>query len=147
MPSTAAWRRQQSRRLGLPAPTTLPERQAKGELGIPTKVDNIVGDGNCLYRAISFEVCGSQEYHENIRALIVGLMCRHEKAFSYYVGQDLGECNICHHALPARSWGSDVEIFAAATLLQTTVVVYTAMIISDLQEVVVTPIHSSPYPE
>ncbi|KAL8565360.1 hypothetical protein ACOMHN_029055 [Nucella lapillus] len=60
MPTTAAWRMQQSRRLALPAPTTLPERQAKGELGIPTKVDNIVGDGNCLYRALSFEVCGTQ---------------------------------------------------------------------------------------
>ncbi|KAL8615618.1 hypothetical protein ACOMHN_026608 [Nucella lapillus] len=126
MPTTAAWRMQQSRRLALPAPTTLPERQAKGELGIPTKVDNIVGDGNCLYRALSFEVCGTQEYHENIRALIVDMMCRHEKAFSAYVRHDLGEY-ICHHALPAHSWGSDVEIFAAATLLQTTVVVYTAI--------------------
>ena len=32
------------------------ERRKKGTLGAPLKVDVIEGDGNCLFRAISYEV-------------------------------------------------------------------------------------------
>ena len=40
------------------------------------------------------------------------------------LGGDLGNY-LSQHTLRPRSWGSNVEIFAAATLLQTTIVVFT----------------------
>ncbi|KAK7502982.1 hypothetical protein BaRGS_00005608 [Batillaria attramentaria] len=81
---------------------------------------------NCLYRAISLDLCGTQAQHMVVREKIVDIMCRNDHgAFSGYVGEDLGGY-LANNTLRPRSWGTDVEIFAAATLLQTTIVVYTA---------------------
>ena len=127
-PTNREWRIRQCLRFNLPGPLHLPERipsrHACQELANPKQVDHIVGDGNCLYRAISLEVCGTQNEHEAVRELIIDTMIRNEKSFSKYVGGDLGNY-LSQHTHRLRSWGSDVEIFAAATLLQTTIVVFT----------------------
>ena len=127
-PTNQEWRIRQCSRFNLPGPLHLPERvpsrHACQELANPKQVDHIVGDGNCLYRAISLEVCDTQNEHEAVRELIVDTIIRNEKSFSKYVGGDLGNY-LSQHTLRPRSWGSDVEIFAAATLLQTTIVVFT----------------------
>ena len=127
-PTNREWSIRQCLRFNLPGPLHLPERipsrHACQELANPKQVDHIVGDGNCLYRAISLEVCGTQNEHEAVRGLIIDTMIRNEKSFSKYVGGDLGNY-LSQHTLRPRSWGSDVEIFAAATLLQTTIVVFT----------------------
>ena len=111
-------------KFNLPGPLHLPERipsrHACQELANPKQVDHIVGDGNCFYRSISLEVCGTQNEHEAVRELIIDTMIRNEKSFSKYVG-DLGN-DLSQHTPRPRSWGSDAEIFAAATLLQTTIV-------------------------
>ncbi|KAK7092862.1 hypothetical protein V1264_008545 [Littorina saxatilis] len=124
-PTNNAWCEMQCNRLSLPEHIPLPQRQDKSKLGKPLEVDKIIGDGNCLYRSISFEVCGTQNFHGDIRALIVDFMLKHPKKFSGYVGRDLGEY-VVRNTLPLKSWGTDAEIFAAATLFQTTIVVFTA---------------------
>ena len=127
-PTNREWRIWQCLRFNLPGPLHLPEkipsRHACQELANPKQVDHIVGDGNCLYRAISLEVCGTQNKHEAVRELIIDTMIKNEKSFSKYVGGDLGNY-LSQHTLRPRSWGSDIEIFAAATLLPTTIVVFT----------------------
>ena len=40
----------------------------------PRFVENIVGDGNCYFRALSFILTRSQEYHFNLRTIIVNNM-------------------------------------------------------------------------
>ena len=71
-PTNREWRTRQCLRFNLPGPLHLPERipsrHACQELANPKHVDHIVGDGNCLYRAISLEVCGTQNEHETERA-------------------------------------------------------------------------------
>ena len=127
-PTSREWRIRQCLRFNLPGPLHLPERipsrHACQELANTKQVDHIVGDGNCLYRAIGLEVCSTQNEHEAVRELIIDTMIRNEKSFSKYVGGDLGNY-LSQHTLRPRSWGSDVEIFAPATLLQTTIVVFT----------------------
>ena len=127
-PTNREWRIRQCLSFNLPGPLHLPERipsrHACQELANPKQVDHIVGDGNCLYRAISLEICGTQNEHEAVREQIIDTMIRNEKSFSKYVGGDLGNY-LSQHTLRPRSWGSDAEIFAAATLLQTTIVVFT----------------------
>ena len=77
-PTNASGRQWQPERLGLPKPLDLSERLARRELGIPVEVYAIVGDGNCLYRTLCYEVCGTQDYHEDLRVAIVDLMfCNH----------------------------------------------------------------------
>ena len=124
-PTNVEWRVRQCARLGLSGPLFLPERCPTQDLGVPSELNHIVGDGNCLYRAISLDLCGSQAQHMVVREKIIDIMCRNHQAFSAYVDGDVGDY-LAHNTLRPRSWGSDVEIFAAATLLQTTIVVYTA---------------------
>ena len=124
-PTNVEWRVRQCARLGLSGPLFLPERCPTQDLGVPSELNHIVGDGNCLYRAISLDLCGSQAQHIVVREKIIDIMCRNHQAFSAYVDGDVGDY-LAHNTLRSRSWGSDVEIFAAATLLQTTIVVYTA---------------------
>ena len=56
-PTNEDWRVHQCIRLSLPYPLDLPEREIKQQLSPPSQLDRIVGDGNCLYRALSLELC------------------------------------------------------------------------------------------
>jgi hypothetical protein len=95
------------------------------DLGKPLEVNTKIGDGNCLYRGFSLEICGTQAHHEQVRAIIVDFMLKNLTKFATYVGEDLGQY-IARNNLALNTWGSDAEIYAAATLLQTPVV-YTAV--------------------
>ena len=50
--------------------------------GTPSKLIQILGDGNCLFRALSYAVTGRQIYYTRLRAQIINHM--HE-AISYYL--------------------------------------------------------------
>ena len=69
---------------------------------------------------------GTQNYHGQFRAKIVDFMLQNPSTFEGYVGRDIGDY-ILEHSLPLRTWGTDAEIYAAATLLQTSIVVYTSV--------------------
>ena len=56
----------------------------------------------------------------------VDFMLENHTKFACYVGEDVGEY-VARNSLELNTWGSDAEIHAAATLLQTTIVVYTAV--------------------
>ncbi|CAI6376359.1 unnamed protein product [Macrosiphum euphorbiae] len=36
-------------------------------LTVPSEIKNIVGDGNCLYRSLSYWITGDEDYHFAIR--------------------------------------------------------------------------------
>ena len=87
-------------------------------------MNNIVGDGrpNCLYRALSLEICGTENRHEQVRASILHFMLQNHAKFACYVGEDVGDY-VTRNTLEFNTWGSDADTYAAATLLQTTIVV------------------------
>ena len=61
-----------------PTPNSNSECRKKGALGAPLKVDVIEGDGNCLFRAISYEVTLSKDHHGFficLHALYYKLIC------------------------------------------------------------------------
>jgi hypothetical protein len=72
-----------------------------------------------------FEFSGTEDRFEDIRAVIVDCMCKNPAPFAAYVGQDLNQY-LSTNTLQPPKWGTDVEITAAATVLQTPVVVFTA---------------------
>ena len=109
----------------------------------PLEVNTIVGNGNCLYRAISLEMCGTQNNHEQIRALIDHFMLENQKKFEGYVEENIGQC-VARNNPELTTWGSDVEIYAAATLLQTPIVVYTAVSKTTRQWIPHMPLFSIP---
>ncbi|KAL8564565.1 hypothetical protein ACOMHN_003323 [Nucella lapillus] len=106
---------------------SLRHRPHQSSLGIPNSVDTIVGDSNCLCPALSLEITGTQAHHEQVREIIVDFMIKNLRPFSAYLGCDLQEYLVEGGSpLQPKTWGTDVEVLAAATLLQTPVVVYSA---------------------
>ena len=49
-------------------------------LGEPSKCKQILGDGNCPFRALSYAVTGRQTYHSVVRAKILRHMKEMEQA-------------------------------------------------------------------
>ncbi|GFO18652.1 otu family cysteine protease, partial [Plakobranchus ocellatus] len=73
-PTDLTWRKLQCSRLGLPAPEKIPDRQSREYLGPPEATDSILGDGNCFIRAVSLEITGSREHHEELRVFTVSFL-------------------------------------------------------------------------
>ena len=98
---------------------------------LPHIVDSIVGDGNCFFRAISKEITGTQENHQAIRLAITRFMSGPEDALSFghaFFGIEeplskltayMKTSGVCHNA-----WGTEKEIYVAATLFQVDIVIY-----------------------
>ena len=80
-------------------------------------------DGNCLFRATSTVITGVQENHEILRTLTISYMLENKDLFA-------GVCqDIPRHILESKmaslgTWGTEVEIFAMASLLNTTFYIY-----------------------
>ena len=91
----------------------------------PSTSYKVQGDGNCLFRALSYVVTGRQMYHGIIRQKIVQHMSTIEyllipqmnNSFKEY----LNHTKMSYHG----TWGSDVELIAASHLFETDIFVYT----------------------
>ena len=91
---------------------------------------SILGDGNCLFRTLSFIVTGAEEQHMLIRQAIVQhmrsiseLLCgshisniRYPRGIEQYIADNRIE--------RAGSWGSDIEMLTLAHLLNVAVISY-----------------------
>ena len=83
-------------------------------LGTPSKLIQIRGNGNCLFRALSYAVTGRQIYYTRVRAQIINHM--NSSLDSYLVNGQMAR-NI------VRVKG--IEILSASPLLSTDIFVYT----------------------
>ncbi|CAK9299346.1 unnamed protein product [Gordionus sp. m RMFG-2023] len=86
-PTTSEWKKYHSEILGLTlnAPQNS-QNLTSTNLGDPDKVDQVLGDGNCLFRCISKEISNNEEYHEMIRMAIISFMMQHSNYFSGFIG-------------------------------------------------------------
>ena len=46
---------------------------------LDVRICSILGDGNCLYRAISLGIAGNEDHHEALRQMIVEHMDSHKE--------------------------------------------------------------------
>ena len=83
-------------------------------LGTPSKLIQIRGTGNCLFRALSYAVTGRQIYYTRVRVQIINHM--NSSLDSYLVNGQMAR-NI------VRVKG--IEILSASSLLSTDIFVYT----------------------
>ncbi len=87
----------------------------------PSQTENIISEGNCFFRSVSFLVCGSETEHERLRKLICDLIAlnhSHLSIQSNYLQTSRMQEN--------STWAGDVEIFACAALLQCAIHVYSS---------------------
>jgi hypothetical protein len=86
---------------------------------LPQKQKRIVGDGNCFYRSLSFIVCGDEQNHEIMRALVVSHM---NGPFDKKLKEIYSKELLANHQL--REWSTDAEVFGAASLLDVNIHVF-----------------------
>ena len=100
---------------------------------LPHKLDGVIGDGNCLFRAISKELSGSEVNHQAVRMAAVNFLRLQPEIAGELFGairvQQEGAHTVIEQYLRDSGmehlgWGSDVELQLLATILQTDIVVY-----------------------
>ena len=91
-----------------------------------TTVRRIVGDGNCLFRALSYVVTGSEGEHMAVRTAIVDHMVNISNLLlGAHVQQNSIQAYIQDSRMSLdRTWGTDIEIFTFTNLCQVNVYVY-----------------------
>jgi len=81
----------------------------------------IISDGNCLFRAVSLHMFGTQDYHVQLRRAAVDFMLNHADWFSAF-----GVNNAyLLHIMQDRAWGGQPEIVALSSLLGVNIEVVT----------------------
>jgi len=96
-------------------------------IGEPSKVFHtcILGDGNCLFRALSYAITGRQVYHAEVRNKIINHMRSIEKFLVPHMNTSLN-CYLHKTGMTQSGvWGTDIEILSASSLLSTDIFVYT----------------------
>ena len=92
-------------------------------------VKRIRGDGNCLFRSLSYVITGAESQHHAIRSIIVmhmysignNLMCNYINSQIY---PSLGHYIESNKMYENGIWGTDVEMVTLAHLLNTSIYVY-----------------------
>jgi len=91
-------------------------------------VVDISGDGNCLFRALSYSLSRSQTTHDILRQYIVNYMTNpliQEQLIQLFAGGNRPAENYNHHLLRMQEpgdWGTEQEIVTAAHLLQCSII-------------------------
>ncbi|XP_041461153.1 OTU domain-containing protein 4-like [Lytechinus variegatus] len=93
----------------------------------PKDVKDIEDDGNCFYRAISFALTGSEEYHLIIRQAILTHLIENEDRFVGFLR--MGYSSISHYVSnniieESGTWATEMEIVVLANLIETDIYVY-----------------------
>lgn len=85
-------------------------------------IDLVQPDGNCMFRAISKELLGSERHHLQIRRLTTEFMAKNPKHFAPIVAKYHGHTqSLTEHIFRMKIdhvWGTAVELQAIASLYQ-----------------------------
>uniref|UniRef100_A0AAF5Q0P1 Ubiquitinyl hydrolase 1 n=1 Tax=Wuchereria bancrofti TaxID=6293 RepID=A0AAF5Q0P1_WUCBA len=91
----------------------------------PSRVADIVGDGNCLFRALAFYFAGSDIEHSRVRKCIVEFEAEHWNEFAALKDWSSEIWNDhMNHLLTDNTWGTEIELFAVAAMLNVDVWTY-----------------------
>ena len=88
---------------------------------------DIIGDGNCFFRAISYVITGSQRYHGKIRTFVVQHMAANQEKFTNILrvsGQSVEDYIQVSQMAELGKYATEVEIIVTAHLLQTDIYTY-----------------------
>ena len=95
------------------------------------RINTTTPDGNCLFRSLSKGLLGTEKYHYRIRTTLFGFIYGNAKIFLPHIEQKYKRSvdirNYCRSMDTGGVWGTEIELLAAATLLQTPVYTYTQM--------------------
>lgn len=96
-------------------------------MGNPCHTKPIKGDGNCLFRALSYAVSGSENHHRKIRTGVVKHLKGNGTEFDSFLRD--GYTSVEEYIAKTRmqyvgTWATELEILAAADLLHTDIYIF-----------------------
>ena len=106
----------------LPINNPIPTRilcfnEANKFLEYDRKIHPILGDGNCLFGAISYLMFWQEDYHQQIRNFLMDFIIFNRDVFCKYCIERPLEEHVAHMKYDTI-WGTDIEIRAVASCLQ-----------------------------
>ena len=86
----------------------------------------IRGDGNSFFRALAFVITGSQDEHQELRAITTTYMQHKAGILSCYLNayETMNEYLARTDMHSSSVWATEVEIFAVSNMLQTPIMVF-----------------------
>ncbi|XP_050437963.1 uncharacterized protein LOC126844131 isoform X1 [Adelges cooleyi] len=88
-------------------------------------IKTIAGDGNCLFRSLSYWVTGSEVHHRKMRKLIVDFMKTNKRIKKYFNGPTKRDRYLSETMMAkGGQWGTENEVIATAMLLKTSIYVF-----------------------
>ena len=94
---------------------------------MPTQIYKMVGDGKCLFRALAYSVCGTQNCYKTIRNKFTLCMYYYELEVHPHIGCSVKEYLEKRKIRTNKVWGTDIEwleLLVAAWLFKCDVFVY-----------------------
>lgn len=104
---------------------------------LPHIGDQVIGDGACLFRAISKSITGTQDNHYALRLAVVNFMVHPDSVVAigrFLCGSHIVSVDIAHDAVESyttgsnmrdeRTWGTEKELSVIASMFQATVNVF-----------------------
>ncbi|CAD6185927.1 unnamed protein product [Caenorhabditis auriculariae] len=85
----------------------------------PTRSKDVQADGNCLFRAISYWLCGEVKHFITVREKVCDFMVSNPNLFERHVSKQLSA-----HAREMKrqgEWGTQTELMVIATMLRCTI--------------------------
>lgn len=115
--------------LNIPYITTTDANEMSSRMNLtkPMIEKKIAGDGNCFFRAISFSLTNSEDFHGIIRNAVCVHMMENEELFNPFLND--GVQTVQSHLSSTEmsklgTWATEVEIFATAHLLNIDIYTY-----------------------
>lgn len=81
-------------------------------------IRDVESDGSCLFRAISDQLYGSENRHEELRATCVRYMRGHEESFAPFIEDDRSFASYTAEMSRDSVWGGNLELQALSMALQ-----------------------------
>ncbi|XP_057851398.2 OVARIAN TUMOR DOMAIN-containing deubiquitinating enzyme 7 isoform X2 [Cryptomeria japonica] len=99
-------------------------RAQLAELGL--RIVDITGDGNCLFRALSDQLCGDQESHAEYRQTVVQYLVSYPEEFAGFFSEgNAGSFEEYYTKMSKDAeWGGNLELYAASKAFYMNIRVY-----------------------
>ena len=92
------------------------------------EIHSALGDGNCLFRTLSRELLSNETHHLRIHTLLTDTIKWNADVFHGYLTPPLTGKSIIEHVQMMQkefTWGTHIEIYAMASVLQIPIYLYT----------------------
>ncbi|KXZ46175.1 hypothetical protein GPECTOR_46g244 [Gonium pectorale] len=90
------------------------------------RIKEIVGDGNCFFRALSDQLQGDEKSHGQLRARVVGYIGEHQDDFAPFIEDDESFGSYVARMRKDGTWAGYMEVVAASRCLEANLTIYQA---------------------